>query len=123
MTDWPPPWVCCHMQEEAQHSTARSLLLHDPACSTHRGTAALTPPSCPRAAGKKWAQPLSQVNASRMPLHRVFAKQRLDLMIAQAWMAGMPAAALEEVTKLSMSTGAWHGPSVLRQRHGCAGVP
>jgi hypothetical protein len=59
----------------------------------------------PPQAGERWSQPLTRATNPRIPLHRVFAKQQLDMMIAEAWMNGMPPAALAEVTKLSIATG------------------
>lgn len=54
--------------------------------------------------GQKWDQEVPVTSAAAIPLDKVFVKQRLDLLTAQAWLSSNPAMQ-QQVVNLSVATG------------------
>lgn len=54
--------------------------------------------------GQEWNQDIAVTSAANIPLDKVFIKQRLDLLTAQAWLTNDPAMT-QQVVNLSVATG------------------
>ncbi|WIA34758.1 hypothetical protein OEZ86_013065 [Tetradesmus obliquus] len=55
--------------------------------------------------GNSWSQIVPTMPAGDLPLHKVFVKSQLDLMTANAWMAGNPPNLVQQIVDLSMASG------------------
>ncbi|KAF6256141.1 hypothetical protein COO60DRAFT_1531108, partial [Scenedesmus sp. NREL 46B-D3] len=55
--------------------------------------------------GNTWSQTVPTMPAGDLPLHKVFVKSQLDLMTANAWMAGNPPNLVQQIVDLSMASG------------------
>ncbi|KAF8061371.1 ITIH5 [Scenedesmus sp. PABB004] len=55
--------------------------------------------------GTSWCQEVPTLAAGELPLQKIFAKSQLDLMTANAWMAGDPPAMVRAIVDLSVASG------------------
>lgn len=64
----------------------------------------LLPPSI-HTTHTEYVQPLPRLPMGPLPFDQLFAKGRLDLWVAQAWMEGEPPEMVQKIVQLSVASG------------------